>query len=103
MCSLVSDHIYNGVLTPDTYEVVLRQVYKQITFQQSKDKILIHQFKNVGSLEVDRNAKTSPRESQPLTLSGVKFEPIQDVLQKPENLEHIQQIKRNQKPFNPND
>jgi hypothetical protein len=32
VCSLVSDHIYSGGMRADTYEVVLRQVYKQITF-----------------------------------------------------------------------
>lgn len=53
VCSLVSDHIDSGMVQPDTFEVILRQVYKKITFIKQKDKIQIRKFDDIGGLPKD--------------------------------------------------
>jgi len=37
LCSLVAEHIENEAIQPMIFEVILRQVYKSITFYPSKD------------------------------------------------------------------
>ena len=50
LCSLISRHIEQGTISAQLFEIVLRQVYKSITFFPEKDKLMIRRFNDVQVL-----------------------------------------------------
>ena len=48
VCSLIAKHIDNESIYVDSFEIILRYVYKSITFFRTPDQVMIRKFKDVS-------------------------------------------------------
>ena len=60
VCSLISAHVDQASLDVDKFEIVLREIFKAITFHQTRDQVLIKRFSDVKQIDLSLIADSQP-------------------------------------------